>query len=48
MKHDLDALMQKYDIDYLWVSGPAQHNPNMTYFTGDCHVTNADLFYIPG
>jgi Xaa-Pro aminopeptidase len=48
MKHDLDALMQKYDIDYLWVSGPAQHNPNMAYFTGDCHVTNADLFYIPG
>ena len=48
MKHDLDALMQKYNIDYLWVSGPAQHNPNMVYFTGDCHVTNADLFYIPG
>ena len=48
MKQDLDALMQKYHIDYLWVSGPAQHNPNMVYFTGDCHVTNADLFYIPG
>ena len=48
MKQDLDALMQKYRIDYLWVSGPAQHNPNMVYFTGDCHVTNADLFYIPG
>jgi len=48
MKQDLDALMQKYNIDYLWVSGPAQHNPNMVYFTGDCHVTNADLFYIQG
>ena len=48
MKQDLDALMQKHNVDYLWVSGPAQHNPNMVYFTGDCHVTNADLFYIPG
>lgn len=48
MKQDLDALMRKHNIDYLWVSGPAQHNPNMVYFTGDCHVTNADLFYIPG
>ena len=48
MKQDLDALMRKHNVDYLWVSGPAQHNPNMVYFTGDCHVTNADLFYIPG
>ena len=48
MKQDLDALMRKHDINYLWISGPAQHNPNMVYFTGDCHVTNADLFYIPG
>lgn len=48
MKQDLDALMRKHEINYLWISGPAQHNPNMVYFTGDCHVTNADLFYIPG
>jgi Xaa-Pro aminopeptidase len=48
MKQDLDALMRKHDINYLWISGPAQHNSNMVYFTGDCHVTNADLFYIPG
>lgn len=48
MKQDLDALMQQHAIDYLWVSGPAQHNSNMVYFTGGCHVTNADLFYIPG
>ena len=48
MKQELDAIMQKYGADYLWISGAAQHNPNMVYFTGDCHVTNADLFYIPG
>ena len=48
MKQDLDALMRKHEINYLWISGPAQHNPNMVYFTGGCHVTNADLFYIPG
>ena len=48
MKQDLDALMQKHNVDYLWISGPAQHNSNMVYFTGDCHVTHADLFYIPG
>ena len=35
MKQELDAIMQKYGADYLWISGAAQHNPNMVYFTGD-------------
>lgn len=43
MKKDLDAIMKKQGIDALIVSGPAQHNPAMVYFTGVAHITNADL-----
>jgi Xaa-Pro aminopeptidase len=44
MKTDLDSLMQARDIDALLVTGPAQHNPAMYYFTGGVHLTSADLF----
>jgi len=39
MKTDLDALMQKNDLDALVITGPAQHNPAMVYMTGGAHFT---------
>jgi len=43
MKVDIDRLMQKYDLDAILITGPAQHNPAMTYLAGIAHVTAADL-----
>jgi Xaa-Pro aminopeptidase len=43
MKSDIDSLMQLNDIDALLVTGPAGHNPPMYYFTGDVHLSQADL-----
>ncbi len=43
MKSDLDRLMKERGVDVLLVTGTAQHNPAMVYFTGVAHVTNADL-----
>ena len=43
MKADINSLMQQQGIDFLLVTGPAQHNPMMTYFTGAVHVSDADL-----
>ena len=43
MRSDLDAIMQANDIDALLITGPAQHNPAMVYFTGVCHLSMADL-----
>ena len=43
MKTDLDRLMQEKNIDALLITGPAQHNPAMHYFTGNVHLTHADL-----
>lgn len=44
MISDLDRLMQEFDLDAIWITGPAQHNPVMYYFTGRAHLTSADLF----
>ena len=43
MKSDLDQLMQLRDLDAILITGPAQHNPPMVYFTGGAHLTSADL-----
>jgi Xaa-Pro aminopeptidase len=43
MKTDIDALMEANDIDALLITGPAQHNPAMYYFTGGWHLSQADL-----
>lgn len=43
MKNDLDSLMAQHNLDAILVSGPAQHNPAMYYFTGGGHITFADL-----
>jgi Xaa-Pro aminopeptidase len=43
MKSDIDALMQAQQLDVLLVTGPAQHNPMMHYFTGKGNISQADL-----
>jgi Xaa-Pro aminopeptidase len=43
MKSNLDQLMKERKLDAIFVTGRAQHNPAMTYFTGTAHVTMADL-----
>lgn len=39
MKADIDTLMQKYNLDGLWVLGDLFNNAPMTYFTGIHHAT---------
>ena len=48
MKQQIDYLMQQNKVDALWISGRGQHNAAMVYFTGIAHLTDADLFIIPG
>ncbi|RJQ41163.1 MAG: aminopeptidase P family protein [Anaerolineaceae bacterium] len=48
MKKDLDQFMKEQQIDALWVSGAAQNNPDMVYFTGIHHVSSADLIKVRG
>jgi len=43
MQSDMDRIMKERGIDALWVTGPADHNPNMVYYTGLHHLTGADL-----
>ena len=44
MKSEIERLMVEDQIDLLWVTGPAFHNPAMVYVTGGGHVTQADFF----
>ena len=46
MKSDLNLIMERENIDALWIVGDASHNPAMTYFTGIAHVSHADLILI--
>ncbi len=48
MLERLQNLMQTAGADALWITGPAQHNPSMVYFTGICHLSMADLFLVKG
>lgn len=43
MKQDLDRLMEERGLDALWITGPANHNPALVYFTGVANITRADL-----
>lgn len=43
MKADLDKLMKEQKIDALLVTGNAQHNPPMVYFSGGGHISDALL-----
>ncbi len=42
MKADIDRLMDEKGLDAIWITGPAQHNACMVYFTGVGHLTHAD------
>ena len=48
MQSDMDRIMKERGIDALWVTGPADHNPNMVYYTGLHHVSGADLIKLCG
>ena len=48
MKKDLYQLMDENSLDALWISGPAHHNAAMRYFTGEGHLSQADLFLVKG
>ncbi|MGB4595755.1 MAG: Xaa-Pro peptidase family protein [Anaerolineaceae bacterium] len=48
MRTNLDDLIRANGAIALWVSGAANHNPSMVYLTGGIHLTQGDLFYIPG
>jgi len=48
MKSDLDRLMEAQALDAILITGPAQHNPPMTYFTGPIHMTGGDLIKLRG
>ena len=48
MKTDLTKLMERENIDAIWILGAASHNPAMAYFTGSIHVIMADLIMIRG
>ncbi len=48
MKSDLDNQLENHGLDALLVVGPAQHNPAMTYLTGNVHVTDALLVKLRG
>ena len=48
MKSDLDRFMEEQELDALLITGPAQHNPPMVYFTGPIHMTSGDLIKTRG
>ena len=48
MIQDLDRYMAAQGIDTIWITGAAQNNPAMVYFTGLHHVSSASLFKIKG
>lgn len=43
MKTDIDRIMEEHNLDALLVTGAAQHNPAMVYFTGNGHISQAEL-----
>jgi len=48
MKNDLTGLMERENIDAIWILGSATHNPAMMYFTGAVHLGSADLILKSG
>ena len=46
MKKDLDKLMINNNIDCLIITGAGDHNPDLYYFTGGVHLTQADIIKI--
>jgi Xaa-Pro aminopeptidase len=48
MKTEIDSLMKTNQIAALLITGAADHNPAMVYFTGLAHVSHGDLIKKPG
>ena len=48
MKSDLPKLMERENIDAIWVSGSGSHNPPMVYFTGGAPLGESNLILIKG
>ncbi|GAP21111.1 M24 family metallopeptidase [Leptolinea tardivitalis] len=48
MKNELEQLMKSNGIAAILITGAADHNPAMTYFTGHVHVSHGDLVIKPG
>jgi Xaa-Pro aminopeptidase len=48
MKSDLEACMKNNSVSAILVTGPADHNPAMTYFLGNVHVSRGELIIKPG
>lgn len=48
MKTELTELLKAKDIVALLITGSADHNPAMTYFLGNVHVSKGELVIKPG
>jgi Xaa-Pro aminopeptidase len=43
MKNNLDQLMLENDVEAILITGSALHNPEMYYFTGGGHISQAEM-----
>ncbi len=43
MKNNLNSLMKSNNVAAIFITGPADHNPAMIYFTGHVHISRGDL-----
>ena len=48
MKRDLNELMERENIDAIWISGNGSHNPPMVYLTGGAPLGESNLILIRG
>ncbi|NLF51606.1 MAG: hypothetical protein GX577_10760, partial [Leptolinea sp.] len=48
MKTELTELMINNHITAILITGSADHNPAMTYFLGNVHVSKGELLIKPG
>jgi len=48
MKNQLDEILKSQKIAAILITGPADHNPAMVYFTGHAHVSRGALVIKPG
>lgn len=48
MKNQLESLLRSHDITAIFITGAANHNPAMVYFTGNVHVSKGELVLKPG
>ena len=48
MKNQLDEILKSQNIAAILITGSADHNPAMVYFTGHVHVSRGALVIKPG